>query len=555
MMKRNGVVILSILSLFKNTLCDNNLSDLQTYLLANYHQFGQQTSQAQKLYGQLIQKKVSPYVFKGYVPFLLSNHQFTEIVRLAPQLDSLFENDIEIQQNIAQAYANSGNKAGALNRMAKLQKKFPENQEIAFELVKLHLENQQFDHAILVIDQLLNSSPRKPNNFIFYFLKSQIALQKGNKPEALKHIRLCLELYPKFDKAWLMYATLKEQAGRLEEAIKGYTNFLDTTSDKRDRQLEKHVLELVLKRQISIQNKPDLGISQDNLKNILTLLDSHNYIGAVNTFEKCLSSSCQDHKKQLLVIQSLVDNKKITQAAHAVSLLLEKEPNEKLWYDVLHLLCVHDLPYNKGIALIEGIIKKNSTCLQAYLYGADLLLRDHQEKKAVGYLEHALELTQSKYLKTVLWYQIAAIHYQNKQLQNFKNALTNGLNQQVTYAPLYNLQSYYYMRCEHDFEKAHACIAKALKLEPSNIYFQDTLAYVYYKEKKYDNAYQVWQKLAETEGGKDYTIQKHLAKINHQLGNTQQAIAILKKAVPLTQTPKQKKEISSLIKRWSTYSA
>ncbi len=71
-----------------------------------------------------------------------------------------------------------------------------------------------------------------------------------------------------------MYATLKEQAGNLQEAIKGYTNFLETTVDSRDRHLEKHLLELVLKKQVAAQNKPDLAISQADLKTILSLLDS-----------------------------------------------------------------------------------------------------------------------------------------------------------------------------------------------------------------------------------------------------------------------------------------
>lgn len=528
--------------------------NLHNYFLANYHQFANHNTQAQKLYAQLTTEKFSPFIYKGYIPFLHVNRQFHEIVKLIPHIDARYKDDIEIQQILAQSLIQTGNKSLAIQRIGDLNKRFPDNQEIAFELVKLYLEQNSFSNAIDVIDQLLNTSARKPNNFIFYFLKSQIALQQGNKKEALKQVRLCLELYPKFDKAWLMYATLKEQAGYLEEAIKGYTNFLETTTDSRDRHLEKHLLELVLKRQITLQKKADLGISQENLKTILSLLDAHNYIGAVHKFELCLSDSCQNHKQQLIAIQTLVDNKKMNEALQAIAKLLSAEPNQKLWYDVLHLLCAHELPYKQGIAVLDQIIKKNPDCLFAHLYNADLLIRDKQETKSITYLQKAITLTESKQLKTILWTQIATIAYQNKHMNNFKSALANGLKQNIAYAPLYNLQAYYYLRMERNLEKAHSSIKKALQNDPTNINFLDTQAYIYYKQKDYHKALGIWQQLAQSSGKDNFIIQKHLAKINHQLGNTKHAIAILKKAVPLAQTPEQKKQSTSLIKRWSIHS-
>ncbi|BDC34925.1 hypothetical protein Noda2021_08830 [Candidatus Dependentiae bacterium Noda2021] len=247
-MNRASVVI-SILMATTALAQPDQSGDLQTYMLANYHQFAQETNKSKPLFEQLKNKPFSPYMFKGYLPYLLSVQNYQEIVKNIPALDKLYAQDIEIQQIVAQALQKTGNRSLATQRMIALNKKFPENQEIAFEVVKLHIEQNEYPQALKTIDELLNTSPKKPNNFIFYFLKSQICLQQGNKLDALKQTRLCLELCPKFDKAWLLYATLKEQAGRLEEAIKGYTNFLETTSDNRDRNLEKHLLELVLKEQ------------------------------------------------------------------------------------------------------------------------------------------------------------------------------------------------------------------------------------------------------------------------------------------------------------------
>ena len=83
----------------------------------------------------------------------------------------------------------------------------------------------------MVIDSLLNTSS-KPNNFVFLFLKAQIYLKIGKINQAREALKLCMEKYPRFDKAWLMHAMLEEQAGNLEKAMKGYTTFLETTTDK-----------------------------------------------------------------------------------------------------------------------------------------------------------------------------------------------------------------------------------------------------------------------------------------------------------------------------------
>lgn len=452
-MNKQGVVLSTLVTLIMIAHADQS-KNLQTYLLANYHQFGHDTQKSKPLFDQLKQETFSPYMYKGYLPYLVSTKNYQEIIKNMPQLDKLYGQDIEIQQIIAEALQKTGNRSLATQRMIALNQKFPENQEVAFEVVKLHIEHNEFAKALVTIDQLLNTSPKKPNNFIFYFLKSQICLQQGNKPEALKQTRLCLELCPKFDKAWLLYATLKEQAGRLEEAIKGYTNFLETTSDNRDRNLEKHVLELVLKEQSKKLNKNDLAISQDSLKKIVTLLDNKNYIGAVQTFNSSLTNAVADPKKQLVVIQTLVDTKKLNQAVELLQNLMLEQPSQKIWYDVLHLLCQTELPYKKGIQLLEIVGKKNPTELLVPLYLSDLLLRDQQEKKALASLHTAVKLSDTKKLKTILWHQIAYLNFKEKKYNEFKSALKNAQEQQVNFAPLNNLMAYYYIRLEHDYDKA-----------------------------------------------------------------------------------------------------
>ena len=52
-------------------------------------------------------------------------------------------------------------------RLIMLNEQNKSNQELAFKVVQMYLERAEPENALKVINNLLNSSPRRPNNFIF----------------------------------------------------------------------------------------------------------------------------------------------------------------------------------------------------------------------------------------------------------------------------------------------------------------------------------------------------------------------------------------------------
>ena len=179
-------------------------------------------------------------MYLGYIPYLAASGSPAEIVKLIPQLDKPFKNNQEIQLLFATALEQTGKKNEAHSRLIMLNEQNKSNQELAFKVVQMYLERAEPENALKVINNLLNSSPRRPNNFIFLFMESQIYLQLNKKPEALAAIKQCIDAYPKFDKSWLLYAVLHEQEGKIEEAIKGYTNFLEVSAQP-NGEIERHL--------------------------------------------------------------------------------------------------------------------------------------------------------------------------------------------------------------------------------------------------------------------------------------------------------------------------
>ena len=173
------------------------------------------------------------------------------------------------------------------DRYLKLANQFKTDQTIAFQAANIYMRRKEPENAIATIDSLLNNSPRKPNNFIFHFLKSQIYVQLNNKEKALESIKACLAMQPRFDKGWLLLALLEEQAGRLGEAIKGYTTFLETTTGG-NHDIERHLLQLVFKQKLLQNNTKTAMLSESCFAKAMRLFENKEYANALAQIDTCL---------------------------------------------------------------------------------------------------------------------------------------------------------------------------------------------------------------------------------------------------------------------------
>ena len=142
-----------------------------------------------------------------------------------------------------------------------------------------YVRRKEPENALLTINAFLNNTPRRPNNFVFYFLKTQIYLQLSKFTDALNSIHACLELHPNFDRGWLLCASLSEKEGKIKEALAGYANFLELAPA--NPTIEKHLCALMLKYKAA-QDNPDFLLSNKlSIENALTLFNQKRYSQAL----------------------------------------------------------------------------------------------------------------------------------------------------------------------------------------------------------------------------------------------------------------------------------
>jgi tetratricopeptide (TPR) repeat protein len=520
---------------------------LHRFMMANYQQYQGQFEKADYWYQELQKEPLNAGFYIGYVPFLQSSGKLKELLPLIPELDKTFKTNLEIQSTIAQALEKSGDNNAAQDRLIKLNDLNKANQELAFKVAQIYLTRQEPENALAVIHAFLNSSPRKPNNFIFYFLEAQIYLLMNKKDEAYTAIKTCLDTYPKFDKGWLLYAVMEEQAGNLAQAISGFASFLELATEK-NNDVEQHLLQLAVKQRFGDQANSTQA--KHSINKALALFEQREYRKALAELDCCIKEKPDSVEAQLAKIQVLVTQKEYTKAVDLLVSLAQTQPND-IWLETLHLLYTHGAPYEPLIAGYDKILKKHPSLLSAHLFKVDILLKEDNKIAALHGLLKAESLAKNPQTKARILYQCAIIYYEDRQFNPLKRVLTQIQEIDPTFAPAFNLFAYYWATTGKDLKRADDLIAKALAQDEQNPHFLDTLALIRYKQMNYEQALIILEK---TIGAcpEDTVMLKHLSKTLYKLGKHDRALTTLKTAQLHAKSSSEKSKLNALVTRWST---
>jgi tetratricopeptide (TPR) repeat protein len=383
------------------------------YILANYYTSLGKYDKAQEWFAKIIADNPPPYVYEGYIEFLYKTKNYALIAALIPKLDALFTDKADIQRMFATSLENIGKQKEAFDRFIAMSKKFSTDQEIIFKTAQIFIVQGNFEKALETIQQYLNAAPRRPNNFIFYFIKGQIHLQLKQIKEAEESIKQSIELYPHFDKSWLLYALIEEQVGNIAHAIDGYTSFLEQSQEAANAQIEQHLLEIVLKQQLTGSGKKQITISGTCFERIKACFSKKKYRKGITQFGSCIQNPtstdaqknfCTDNKNNS-VDKKTVDEKNLAEVAKQISLgrivyasrllqqWMKQDPNNDMPFYLLQLLCHHHVSYKKALRALRRVEKKHPNALLPYVYQADVYLRMNNPTMADLYLHKSLEHT------------------------------------------------------------------------------------------------------------------------------------------------------------------
>ncbi len=521
---------------------------VHSYLMANYKHFDKQWPDALKFYKRALALESPVFAHKGLIHFLHDTNNDQLIVQLKSVIETSFKDDMDIMFIYAQALANTQNEEAADKLLITLNQKDKKNQEIAFNTAQAYIRRKEPENAIKVIDALLDIAPRKPNHFIFHFMKAQIYLSLNKQKEALASLKTSLEIQPRFEKGWLLHALLEEKAGRLEEAIKGYTNFLDLAGP--NQEIEQHMMGLAFKQKIMDKNVTTMSEPVDCFNHALRLFEEQKYKQSLAAIEQCIVQDSANLEAKMLKIQILTALNEIPEALATLKDWALQEPTHSLWYNTLHLLYRNGADIQLVIKTLHEIEKQQPDNLLPTLYLADLYLRTQSTHAATGYLKRALHATNDEKLQAALLFQLGALYYDHKQYKQLKELYRKYETAVQNNALFLNLMAYYYATKEKNLETSQLLVAKALNLDARNPHILDTQATIYYHQNEIDKALEIFEKIAEQEPNDD-TIAKHLAHAYYRKGNLAKATSTLEHLITLTLDETKQKELQQLLLTWN----
>lgn len=478
-MKKLNILLLSCffiqtMALAKTMQDETDL--FHNFFLANYEQSKGQYEKAKKGYQRLLVSPDAPlHVYKGYLPLLAATKDYQQIVALMPRLQEHFANDPDIQLIFGQALEFSGKQKEADALYIKLSRQFATHQEIVYQAVNSYRRNKDRENAINIIDDLLNKSPRKPNNFIFHFMKAQLYTEKGEPNNARTSVGKSLELYPHFDKGWLLFGMLEENAGKLDDAIKGYTNFLEL-SGTNNEQLEKHLLELLLKRRMIETKKNAMAVDNQCLIEGLAQFQQKEYRKGMQSINKCLEKESTNKDATIIKINMLDAMGKRRQAAQLLSTCLHKNPNDEIFYTQLHVLCLKGLPYRHALKILHSVAHHHEHSPLVHLHIAELYTKQGVLHESIFHYQRALEYIHDKTIETRIMYNLACLYAETKNYERMKTLLISIIKKSTDFMPAYHLLAFHYLEYENDTARAQKLLAHVIKHEPTNSLYRITQA-------------------------------------------------------------------------------
>ncbi len=146
-------------------------------------------------------------------------------------------------------------------------------------------------------------------------------------------------------------------------------------------------------------------------------------------------------------------------------------------------------------------------------------------------------------------FYLGVIYEKTKDYDKCLEEMKRVLEINPKHADALNYIGFLYADRNENLAQALAYVNKAMALDPDNGYYEDSLAWIYYRQKKYALALEEIQKSVGHLKEKDATIYDHMGDIQGALGNWQKAAEAYSTSVESKQDPEVSRKLSAATKQ------
>jgi tetratricopeptide (TPR) repeat protein len=259
--------------------------------------------------------------------------------------------------------------------------------------------------------------------------------------------------------------------------------------------------------------------------------DRQNYQAAIFSFNELghLGDE-EDRRARLLIMDAYRSAKDLPKALQTGKEALAKYPNDPAIRASQALLLADNDQTDEAVKILRAQLSKSEADRESYLSIAQVYERGKRYKEAEEAAHAAEALPGQPHEKALVWALLGSIYerqkFYDRAEEEFKKALA------VDPKNAYVLNYYGYMLGDlgQRLDEAESLVQRALKEEPFNGGYLDSLGWIYYKQNKLSDAEAMLRKALEREGH-DATIHSHLGDVYAKLGRAEQAAAEWEKSL------------------------
>ncbi len=404
--------------------------------------------------------------------------------------------------------------------------KYWPNDRFKAALAQMYMDAREYGKAVALLEQLIDSKILSSKKSQLQMILVEALVRKGDLPKALSLINIWLKKAEPSERTRLRQlklnaAILAKNFAKAEQLVK---KFLADEQDSNKRKWERWFVMILLrehqaKRALNVieqwahqnnnDNKKDNGKQSndnderffDGLK-IPVLLAMHNYNQAIAIAEQ-LYKSANDEKKfsvAKVLIKCYQQAGKYNQAIELASKLLSLYKDNSLYAFSLHKDIITSLELAGKYTLAEDYLK------------TQIAKADNSMKTDWQQILVSLYFTANRIDKVIaLLEQIVK-----------NNPDTSWANNSLGYALALK---------GRDLKRADTLVRKALATDPGNASYLDSLAWVYYKQGKFSQAYKYAMMAYCVMDEDEPVLLDHLGDICYKLGKLKEAREYWQRAI------------------------
>jgi tetratricopeptide (TPR) repeat protein len=361
----------------------------------------------------------------------------------------------------------------------------------------------QYDDALKTYGEMAEADPKNAQP---YLGMAQIYREQKNYDKAQEALNKAKGLDP--DNLEIRYdeVRLLQEEGKTAEAIAGLKSVLDSTSrrtyDANQRTFRAQMLE-------------QLGSLYRGNEQYEQAADAFRQIGALDPDLM--------PRAEAQVVDTYRMARDYGKAQAETDAALKKYPNDRTIHEVHAQLLADQGKTDAALAELNKLLDgKNNR--EIYLAMADINQKAKKFSEAGKDIDEAEKLSQSKEDKTNVLFMRGALYEREKKFDEAEKTFRQVLDMDASNASALNYLGYMLADRNTRLPEAQGLIERAIKLDPNNYAYLDSLGWVYFKMDKLPEAEQQLTRSVQL-SSKDPTIHDHLGDVYFKEGKIKEAIA------------------------------